>query len=162
MRCSFRLFGLIGSLTTFITACQNCGPSAEPTLQLNVAWATPGRLDTIYALGSHGRQFSQPYSTTSVASDGQFFLPINLNTDTSQYVFRQNGRQDTLTVFYRRNYSYRSKSCGYVIDLTAPSGQSARVSRGRIEAVGYEQNNYQTGLPSTGTRETGIFVSLRL
>ena len=161
MRHTLSLLLVLASLVALLTGCENCGPSTEPSLQVNVSWTTAGKVDTLYALGSQRPLPTQPYSTTGLTNYSQFVAPLNLNADSSQYVFGQNGRKDTLTVFYKRNYSYRDTNCGYVIDLTAPLGKQVYATRGKVESVNYEQNSYQGGIGRT-IYQTGIYLSLRL
>jgi|GEM_PF-1533120 len=46
-------------------------------------------------------------------------LPINLNANSTTYIFKHSGKNDTLTVFYEKNDA-SSPKCGYVLDLEAP------------------------------------------
>ena len=147
------LFGLV--------SCEECGPSAEPLLHLSVAWTTPGKVDTLYALNSQNPLPAQPYSTTGVTSYNGFELPLNLNADNSRYVFLRNGRRDTLTVYYKRDYGYRNTKCGYVLDLAAPVGQQATITRGTIQSISYLRNNYQRTFFSRAT-DAGIYLSVQL
>lgn len=149
------------SLASGLTSCEECGPSAEPLLHLSLSWTTPGKVDTLYALNSQNPLPTQPYSTTGLTTSNRFELPLNLNADSSRYVFLQNGHRDTLTVYYKRNYAYRNTKCGYVLDLTPPAGQQAQVTRGTVQSISYLKNNYQRTFFSRAT-ETEIYLSVRL
>lgn len=158
------LLTVIGSLTVLaLTGCENCGPSAEPLLYLNINDAAGSTtFDTLYALGGRGPIPRQPYTNgTTLRTGQQLVLPINLNVDSTRYVFRLSGRQDTVTVFYQRKTAYRNRKCGYVLDLYEPElGPKARTSRGKVEGVSYLQNR-DASFP--GSRQnTSIFLGVRL
>lgn len=160
MRSLLFLLGCV-NLAIMLNGCKDCGPSAEPLLTCNLSQKTRQKLDTLYALNTINTLPQQPYSTTAITTNKQLVLPVNLNADSSQYVFQLNGQRDTLTVFYKRKYSYRDTKCGYVLDLIEPAGQKAKVTRGEVGSVIYEQNSYQrTFLQSA--RETGIFLTIQL
>ncbi len=149
----FALFGLI--------SCEECGPSAEPLLHLNLSWTTPGKVDTLYALNSQNPLPAQPYLTTAATTYNGFELPLNMNADNSRYVFLRNGRRDTLTVYYKRDYAYRNTKCGYTLDLTAPVGQQAMITRGVVQSISYMKTNYQRTFFTRATN-AGIYLSARL
>lgn len=154
---------LIGiSLLSSLNSCENCGPTAEPRLLLSLNDSVSGVLDTLYAPNSKGQLPPQPYGNNSPFRTGsQITLPINLNADSTQYVFKLRGSQDTVTVYYRRDFSFRNRKCGYVIDLFEPrSGPNARASRGRVSNVYYGQNKNSNFLNPSQDTNIGITVQL--
>lgn len=132
-------------------------------LQVNLMANRAFRLDTVYGVGAVGKLPNAYVSFRDTAQYQTLSLPLSLLADSVRYVLVINGRPEQLTVFYRRDYSYRNKTCGYVLNTYAPTGNGpqARTTVGKIDNVVYEQNNYQTGVPSPG-RDSGIFLSLRL
>lgn len=161
MRHLFLLLTLALCSLIGLVSCEECGISAEPLLNLTVAWTTPGKVDTLYALNSQNPLPAQPYSTTGVTTYNGFQLPLNMNADNSRYVFLRNGRRDTLTVYYKREYAYRNTKCGYTLDLTAPVGQQATITRGTIQSISYLKNNYQRTFFTRAT-DAGIYLSVKL
>lgn len=158
------LLTIVGSLLVLaLTGCENCGPSAEPLLYLNInETAGSTTFDTLYALDGRGPIPPQPYTkSTTLRTGQQLVLPVNLNADSTRYVFRLPGRQDTVTVFYQRKTAYRNRKCGYVLDLYEPErGPKARTSRGQVQTVYYLQNR-DASFPGSG-QTTSIFLSIRL
>lgn len=161
MRSFLLCFVVLAGCLSGLWGCKNCGPSAEPLLYLSVWSDTPARLDTLYAPDSRGPMPAQPYSTTAPTTGRQLTLPVNLNADSTRYVFRLSGRQDTVTVFYRRDFYYRDRGCGYVVNLYQPGKKpDARTSRGQVLSVSYQQNT--DGYFLTSSRNTGISLNVRL
>ncbi len=87
-------------------------------------------------------------------------VPLNLNADSTRYVFESSGRRDTLTVFYTRDFTYKDRKCGYVLELTPPKGQQARTTRGTISYVSFMPNRDRTFLGTE--QDTSIQLSIRL
>ncbi|MFD2570913.1 DUF6452 family protein [Spirosoma soli] len=141
-------------------SCENCGPSAEPSLILSFQTNTRQKIDTLYAIGSQKPVPAQPYSTTALTTGTQLALPLNLNADSTRYVFRIDGQRDTVTVFYERRFAYRNRKCGYVLDLYQPKGKSARTTRGTIPYVSYLQN--RDGAFLSSSQNTQVQLSVRL
>lgn len=161
MRSLALCFTVVAGVITTLSACENCGPSAEPLLTLSFvpqadATASP-MVDTLYSLDSRRalplgdyQKFPLRYAT----------VPLNLNADSTRYVFESGGRRDTLTVFYIRDVAYRDRKCGYVLELTTPTGQQARTTRGTISYVSYNPNRDGSFLGPK--QDTSIQLSIRL
>ena len=116
---------LLGTLLLAVVlwGCENCGPSAEPLLSLSLQSLTTIKIDTVYSPDTRQPLPAQPYSVTSLTTSRQLVLPINLNADSTRYVVRLSGQQDTITVFYKRDFSYRDRKCGYVVNLIDPKNK---------------------------------------
>ena len=122
---------LLVSLGWLVAGCEVCGISSEPTLDLNINAATNEKrpfFKKIWVLGSPkdtiaGRQFSR--------------LPLNLNANSTTYIFEQASRTDTLTVFYTKKVFNASKNCGYVLDLEAPRTGLTHKSTFKEVQIGY-------------------------
>lgn len=153
------LFGI--ALLSALWSCENCGPSAEPLTTLHIQTPSLTRLDTVYAPGSLRPLPAQPYSTTASTQYHELILPINLTADSTRYVVQFEGQRDTITVYYRRQTEYKSRNCGYVLDLYEPrTGSSVRTTRGEVTYV-YHVQNKEVPFPYSDIK-TGIFVSVRL
>lgn len=150
-------------LTVGLTGCENCGPTAEPRLLLSLPDTVSVVLDTLYAINSTGPLPAQSNGNNSPFRTGgnQITLPINLNADSTQYVFKLRGRPDTVTVYYQRDFSFKNRKCGYVIELVEPkTGLNARTSRGQVLSTYYQQNRGSTIISSKS--DTGISLVIRL
>ncbi len=146
------------TLATSLCSCENCGPIAEPILNLYFGDGTGTKtpFDTLYALNSRGPILNRPTLSNQLA------LPINLGADSTRYVFRLAGRQDTVTVHYRRMFAYRNQKCGYVVNLLEPNAPQpkARTTRGTVVSVSYIQN--RDGSFGASASNTGIYLSIQL
>lgn len=146
-----------------LVSCQGCGPSNESLLTLSIQASVPFRVDTVYGAGATGKLLQNP----AQASPSQFTfyqLPVNLNADSTRYILRIDGRQETVTVFYRRKFYYKSRQCGYVYDLFSPDfdmRRQARTTRGRVTDVAYSQNSFDGGFLRS-SNETGIRLAIML
>lgn len=145
-----------------LAACEDCGVREEPLLSLNIGAGKPFRVDTIYGADATGKLLQD----TKQPTPNQFFyyqLPLNLNADSTRYVLSIDGKQEAITVFYKRNFYYKSRQCGYVVDLQSAGvqKQQARTTRGRIGSVVYRQNSFDGRFlrPST---PTGIQLAISL
>ncbi len=163
MNFTLRLLCVALGIAAGLSGCENCGPSGEPTLQVNLTASRTFRLDTVYGVGAVGRLPSSSVQFRDTSRYQTLTLPLSLRADSVRYVFVINGKPEQLTVFYRRDYAYRNKTCGYVLNVYAPTGKGpqALTTVGTIGSVNYEQNSYQVGVPNPG-RESGIGLSLRL
>lgn len=90
------------------------------------------------------------------------FFPLNLNSDSTTYIFTRPNRIDTLTVYYKKHIYNASNTCGYILDLEAPaSGKTYTTTFKRIEV---EYRSYY--IPSHGAKlyypegESGIVVKI--
>ena len=117
---------LLGLAVTLCGCPKNCGPVDEPRLDLNITSQTPSRITDIYAIGGvPGATLStRPYNFSSVTPRlfYQFDLPINQQADQTRYVIVRDTRRDTVTINYRRVFTYEDAECGYIINLTSPTG----------------------------------------
>ena len=145
-----------------LVACQDCGPNNEPLLTLTLQSKTPFRVDTLYGAGATGKLLQD----TQQSAANQFYrLPLNLNADSTRYVLRIDGKQEAITVFYQRNFYYRSRQCGYVYDLLSPSQdirRQARTTRGQVGAVEYSQNSFDGAFLHQARSETGVRLTVTL
>ncbi len=152
-------FMCFACLATLFVACEDCGLTDEPELQLSLQSTKSIQIDTVYAVGA-----VKALSNSSVKASGQYVsltLPLSLHADSTQYKLRLNGRTETITVFYRRNFSYKSKKCGYVVNLYAPYGKEANTTAGKVINAGYSQTIYKSGFLSGGS-PTGILLFIGL
>ncbi|AYQ35858.1 hypothetical protein DTQ70_28450 [Runella sp. SP2] len=93
---------------------------------------------------------------------GDVQFPLNLNADSTTYIFTQTNRIDTLTVYYKKRIYTASNTCGYVLDLEAPtSGKTHTTTFKQIEV---EYRSYYTPLRGTKSyypeEESGIIVKI--
>lgn len=142
-------------LSIGLWSCEDCGVRSEPRLEVNLynRNRTLLRIDTVYAPTAKSAFFKR--------SGGSFYAPLNLNADSTQYVVVVNGQRETLTVRYRRDFSYKSSRCGYVLDLFAPTNQpNATFPLGRIENASYIQN--KPGNLLNYRQDTGIYLTVSL
>ncbi len=150
-------------ISVTLCACEDCGPTDEPTLYLTIQSQIPFRVDTLYGLGATGQFAGRPDFSSTAISNYQL-LPLNLNADSTRYALTIDGRSATITVYYRRNFYYKNPQCGYVFDLQSPSSdirRQARTTRGTIASVKYAQNLFDGGFLRSGT-DTGIHLSIQL
>ena len=161
MRSPVLSFIVLAGLLIHLSACENCGPSAEPLLTISFvpqanATASP-MVDTLYSLDSRQALPLRAYQKFPLRSAT---VPLNLNADSTRYVFESGGRRDTLTVFYVRDVGYRNRKCGYVIELIDPKGKQARTTRGIIDGVFYLRNQDRSFFNDAS--DTSIQLSIRL
>lgn len=121
--------------------------------------ATISKVSILGALQDVPKEGIQP--TQRINTFGSFF-PLNLNSDSTTYIFTRSNRIDTLTVYYKKRIYNASNTCGYVLDLEAPaSGKTYTTTFKRIEV---EYRSYYT--PSHGAKlyypeeESGIVVKI--
>lgn len=180
---------LLLALAASVTTCTpGCGPDAdqEPRLTLYIS-ADPGKpfslsqiATTIYAVGSpqnflaDNKTKSGTAYTPYIASSGtsvSLNLPYSLTADRTQYVFVKDTRRDTLTVNYRRVFTYKDKQCGYWVDVKPPPGFNgdrattalgARSSLGRVTSVYYEGTYLSKNVFASTYTRSAITVSLFL
>jgi hypothetical protein len=164
MRGSVFLYIILVSLLSSLTGCEDCGLTDEPSLLLNIQSQTAFRIDTLYGIGAVGKLLQ----TVSSLPTGQYTswqLPLNLNADSTRYVLRIDGRMEAVTVFYKRNFYYRNRHCGYVFDLEKPAtnrSQQAQTTRGKILSVDYRQNSFNSSFLRPATSTTGMYLSISL
>lgn len=150
-------------LVTLLIACEDCGPTDEPELRLYVTNDKLFRIDTVYAVGAINAlrvgERIQKYTGTY----GTLMLPLSLHADSTRYKLRLNGRIETIMVFYRRDFSYKSRKCGYVINLYGPiNGRQPTSNIGRVGSVDYRQDKYGTGSFLSSKYPTGSDLMLNL
>lgn len=149
--CSSAAIGLIG--------CEDCGPNDEPQLRLNIQSEKAFQLDTVYATGA---LTPLPGPIKASGQYGYLQIPLSLQADSTQFRLKVNGRMETLTVYYRRDFSYKSKHCGYVINLYAPSpGATVKTTIGSVVNLAYYPNSYRTSFLGAGF-DTSIDLTLKL
>lgn len=153
---------LISSLLSLLTACENCGPRGEPELTVSFSTANGQvvRIDTAYAPGTNWS--TSLTNSLGIKGSGTLTAPLNLNADSTRYVFRVNGQQSLLTVRYRRYFEYKNEKCGYVLELgpprNVPQERFATTTVGKIESVTHAPNSFRT----LGGDESGIWLNIRL
>ncbi|RYF75648.1 MAG: hypothetical protein EOO39_06600 [Cytophagaceae bacterium] len=164
------------SLITLLTGClKHCGPAGEPRLQLVISSTTPLAINDVRPLGALA---SAPVISVPKASSigqgrsyVQLDLPVNLNADQTQYILTSATRSDTVTVNYRRVFSYEDVDCGYIVNLFprqnrdgSPSSTAriVQTTTGTVESVSFEQTLvYQIAAFYGSGRDTGISVTLK-
>ena len=127
---------------------EECGVTSEPTLSLQFTWLTSKPVFTkIRVIGSSKDIPSVGVKSSSKMSYGDVYLPLNLNESHTTYIFEQQGRIDTLTVFYSttvRNF----KRCGHLLDIVKPtSGRTISTTFKRVEV---QYGSYYYGNNSSG------------
>lgn len=154
-------FFLAFFLAPGLWSCEDCGVRGEPKAYINLVSAaqTPFRLDTVFALRSNRPFFLR---TGAGSASANFYAPLDLNADSTQYVLLINGQRGILTVRYKREFVYRSSTCGYVVDLKDPKlPKNATFTLGDVYHIAYVQNTYSRNFLSYGV-ETGINLNIRL
>ena len=104
-----------------LVSCETCGISSEPSASLSFFSATAaGRQQAFTKIRVLGAL------KDSVAfGSGRAQLPINLNANSTTYVFEGPSKTDTLTIFYAKKvFDTGSRKCGNVLDLEAPKSGS--------------------------------------
>ncbi|GAB4028514.1 hypothetical protein [Spirosoma gilvum] len=153
----------IAACTAF-WSCEDCGPSDEPILTLQLSAQTAFQIDTLYGIGATGKPV-QPFSSKASGPYVIFQLPINLNADSTRYAFVIDKHLETITVYYKRNFYYKNGTCGYVFDLY-PSAtdplRNVQLTRGKVDNIYYTQNSFNGGFLRPATSETGIQLSISL
>ena len=143
-----------------LLACEDCGPTDEPILTLAIQSQMPIQIDTQYGVGAVGRLLQK----VNLQSNS-FQLPLDLNADSTRYILLMDGHSEAITVFYKRDFHYRSNMCGYVFDLEkpdAPFTQQAKTTRGKVVSIGYTQNSFNAGFLRQATSTTGIQLVINL
>lgn len=125
--------GFIVVLFLGLFGCEKCGIVSEPVLL--VSFKNPVSIfQRVRVLESLKESLSQQDFSSSTA----ITAPINLNANSTTYVFERANRTDTLTVFYQQKVFNASNSCGYVLDLEAPnSGVQFKSSFKKVAIVYY-------------------------
>jgi len=100
-------------------SCIDCGPQAELTARINFSGDSI-RLDSIYAQDARDQRPMNAHLPKTKVSYLELDLPISLHSDTTTYIFRFPNRIDTLSIHYRRTFSYKG-GCGFINDATEPS-----------------------------------------
>lgn len=156
-------FFLAFLLALALWSCEDCGVTTEPRLMVRLSTSKQPlfHLDTVFALQTDKAVFRRS-GTVPLTSIEQFDVPLNLNADSTQYVFVVNGQRGLLTVRYRREFAYRSERCGYVLELRDPKKlQNASSSLGKTENITYQTNSFSSGF-LYDKRLTGIFLTIQL
>lgn len=145
-------------LLTGSSGCEYCGPAAEPIVKFQFNPAST----TLPGSSLFSRVFSPngAVSRSAVSASLPLSLPLSLTADSTTYIFVRPNRTDTLTVFYRRTFSYQSTKCGYVLDLDEPTGRRIMKSTFPNSSAYFDR---RTGLLSgPGPDVTGIIVTTTL
>lgn len=156
LHCFIALFFALG-----LWSCEDCGVRGEPKAYITLVseQQKPFRLDTVFALRSNRPFFLR---TSAGSASANFYAPLDLNADSTQYVLLINGQRGILTVRYKREFAYRSSTCGYVVDLKDPKlSKNATFTLGDAYYVAYVQNTYSRSFLSYGF-DTGINLNIRL
>ncbi|GEM_PF-1289730 len=152
---------LSGSLLLVVACislgCYDCGPQAEPTIQLNIDRSS---LPTLYRISALGTQSDSAF--LRALEPGLFGntvgLPVSMLQDSTTYLLYSENQTDTLTLFYKRIFDIK-KQCGYYIDLAEPDA-SPRF-RTTIANVSVEYNSYLGPTRWNRSRPLGIIVTTR-
>lgn len=140
---------------------EQCGITNEPVLAVQFPFGT----SSFSKVTVMGALKDIPVGGTSHSNEengeGTFF-PLNLNADSTTYIFTQPTRIDTLTVFYQKSISSASYVCGYFLDLEKPaSGNLYKTTFKRIEVEYRSYYGYFTNPRSRNEPEgNGIFVKV--
>jgi hypothetical protein len=124
-----KLLLLLFFLAATLISCYDCGPKAEPTLNLSVEAATH-TLQKVTALGAISDLAFQSFQTGKDRGFGE--VPLSLLQDSTTYLFYFEDRVDTLTLFYRRIFDVR-RECGYYMDIAPPAGRRFRSTFSQTE-----------------------------
>jgi hypothetical protein len=144
------LFFIVGICATIgLWNCEVCGISREPMLGVSVYNSNGSAMifTKVKVLGAK-KEF--------INNDYRQGLPLNLNANSTTYIFEQATRTDTLTVFYEKVIEDKSTKCGYVLDIKRPtSGQAFKTTFKNLSI------NYIPYYSLRG-QEGGIYVSVKL
>lgn len=144
-------------LSLVLYGCEECGIDGEPTLKIIYPSQDTLSLKSIRVIGS-----SLPVPKEGIASYQQsrvITLPFNLNADSTTYIFEQQAKTDTLTVFYTKTVVNVSKKCGYVIDIVRPENNKEVESTFEDVSVIYSPYYKNTkGIESNGGE--GVIVQI--
>jgi hypothetical protein len=157
---------LVLTCCTFLSACYDCGPQRELTVTLNISSRDSIKLNKIWAKKDTGlvdltnyEKGSEPeYRCCGVS----LTLPISLIADQTTYFFEFENREDSLTVFYKRDFQYDGR-CGFVADIVTSSASPRAVSsfsRTSVSATSYVGGKQKISLG--GPYRGGIQIDLVL
>ncbi len=142
-----------------IMSCQpTCGIVAEPTLSLNFVSMLSPKFTKIKIIGTTKDLPNSNTATPSLRSQyGNIFLPIDLNSTSTTYVFEQPNRTDTLTVFYRVVIKKIDLYCGNFLDIDS----TATKPKSTFKKVSVDYGTYYTQRTFFGyTGGTGLNVNV--
>jgi hypothetical protein len=152
---SITFLSIILSLVFY--SCEECGIDGEPTLKVIYPSQDTLSLKSIKAIGS-----LSPIPKEGIASyqqSGVITLPFNLTADSTTYIFEQQTKTDTLTVFYKKTVVNVSKKCGYIIDIVRPENNKEVESTFEDVYVSYiPYYNNTKGIQSSGGE--GVIVQI--
>lgn len=181
-------YALLALLADCLPSCTpGCGPDAdqEPRLTLSFTSSTQQPL-TVRSVATSIRgvgltqELIDPARTYSTNPDQPipsvtFNLPYSLAADQTRYVLTSATRRDTITVNYRRVFSYKDDDCGYWVDVqppagftnTAPGGPStislgAQSTLGKVTSVYYEGTRLDRNVFTSTYTKSNIIVSIAL
>lgn len=145
-------FFFICALCYLLCSCgEQCGITAEPVVAIQFPFGIETTISKVSVLGA----------LQDVPKE-RFQFPLNLNADSTAYIFTQSNRIDTLTVYYKKSIYNASNTCGYVLDLEAPA--SGKIHRTTFKQIEVEYRSYYT--PSHGAKlyypeeESGIIIKI--
>jgi hypothetical protein len=140
---------------------EQCGITAEPVTAIQFPFKTEATISKVSILGvlqdvpKEGIQPTQRINTFSA------FFPLNLNSDSTTYIFTRPNRIDTLTVYYKKRIYNASNTCGYVLDLEAPtSGKTYSTTFKKIEVEYYSYYIPPREKPYPSPDASGIIVKI--
>ena len=105
-------------LLVILASCEHCGPQKELSLRIYLRGDTL-KLDSISALNALNQTAFREQIELQSPNSRQFDLPMSLLADSTTYIFAFKTRTDTLTVFYKRDFSYKN-GCGFIVDAHSP------------------------------------------
>ncbi|NID12044.1 hypothetical protein [Fibrivirga algicola] len=167
-------FLLFMGLVYTLTGCRkSCGPSGEPNLRLRLVSQGPLPITAIRALDAlpNAAAIKLPTVIASPVSGTVYegTLPVNLTADKSRYELINASGRDTITVQYRRVFTYEDVDCGYIVNLTAPqlsNGQPVsntdivQTTRGSVRSVLFQPTLVRTLTIPSSAQDTGITAEL--
>lgn len=146
-------------ILALISLAFRCGepcPDPEPNLSLSLASTVPFRVDTLYGIGATG---TLPHFTTikqAAAPQFQTALPLSLRADSTRYVISLNGKNEVITVYYKRHF-YAGGRCSMVVNLLPPdAGKKALTTTGTIKQVKYDSTGWASRY------DNGIWLTIAL
>lgn len=147
-------------LLVILASCEHCGPQKELSLRIYLHGDTL-KLDSISALNALNQTTFREQVKLQSPGSRQFDLPMSLLADSTTYIFAFKSRTDTLTVFYKRDFSYKN-GCGFIVDAHSPDSPTRTKSTFKKVNVTYEPyvSNKPPSIEANGGNGISIFAEL--
>lgn len=95
-------------LANLFQSCTKCGDNSEPHADIHFN-NVDMEVDSIKAL------HSDDFILFEVKNRG---FPLSMVSDTTTYLFFKDDKIDTISIQYKRNFTYQSDECGFIINLS--------------------------------------------